>query len=118
MRSPSGEIVAITDTTWNPNRPRLVQQHFTGVHPDHRGRGLGKHIKARMLHQLVARHGADGIERVRTGTASTNAPMMAINARMGFVERERQVVVQAEREIVAERLAAAPPDDHRFKLGR
>ena len=98
VREPGGAIVAITDTVWSPADPLIVRQHFTGVHPDHRGQGLGKYIKARMLRHLVERHGADGIERIRTGTADSNASMRAINDRMGFVEYSRAIVYQIERE--------------------
>ena len=42
-------LAGITEVYWNPNRPRLLWQGFTGVAPTHRGRGLGRWLKAEML---------------------------------------------------------------------
>lgn len=106
VRGGDGQIVAITDTVWKPSDPTVIRQHFTGVHPDHRGQGIGKYIKARMLRHLATRHADDGLESVRTGTAESNAAMRAINDRMGFVELSRAIVYQIEREALVEALSS------------
>lgn len=52
----------------------------TGVMPAFRGRGLGLLLKQHSL----ARAAAAGITRVITQNDATNAPMLAINARLGY----------------------------------
>lgn len=63
-------------------RPELVWQGDTAVRPEHRGRGIGKWLKAAMLEQLLEERPA--ARRVLTGNADANAPMLAINRRLGF----------------------------------
>lgn len=75
-REPDGVISAITDTSWAPHRPTIIEQRFTGVRPDARGRGLGKWIKAAMLAHVHKLH--PEAEWVTTENAGSNAPMLAI----------------------------------------
>lgn len=79
---PDGSISAMTDVTWAPHRRTVLEQQFTGVRPDTRGRGLGKWIKAAMLlhlHELYP-----DAEWIATGNAHSNGPMLKINRAMGF----------------------------------
>jgi GNAT superfamily N-acetyltransferase len=62
--------------------PQFIDQGFTGVRADARGRGLGKWLKAAML--LHVREIYPGLQTVITGNASSNGPMLAINKAMGF----------------------------------
>lgn len=52
------------------------------VHPDHRGQGLGKWLKAAVLLDLPGEF--PGVQRVRTGNADSNAAMLGINRALGF----------------------------------
>lgn len=99
-REPDGIISGITDMYYAPYIPTIVNQGFTGVRPDARGRGLGKWLKAAMalhLHELYPR-----AEWFVTDNATSNAPMLAINTRMGF----RQYRVGTEYQITRDRLDA------------
>lgn len=79
----SRQFVGFTDVQWHPQRATLVFQGGTGVRPDHRGRGLGKWLKAAMLLHLPSANSQ--ARRVRTGNADSNAAMLGINCALGFV---------------------------------
>lgn len=99
-REPDGVISGMTDVVWAPYRPKLLSQQFTGVRPDTRGRGLGKWLKAAML--MHARELYPGLEQVITGNAASNAPMLAINTKLGF----KQFRAGTEYQMTRDRLAA------------
>ena len=80
-RSPEGKIIGITDVRWYPNAPDQADQWFTGVHPDARGLGIGKAIKAKMLVHLRDRYDP---KFIGTGNAQSNDAMLGINVKMGF----------------------------------
>jgi GNAT superfamily N-acetyltransferase len=103
-REPDGVISSITDTCWDPSRPTIIEQRFTGVRPDARGRGLGKWIKAKMLahmHELYPM-----AEWVVTDNAGSNAPMLAINTKMGFKQYREGSEYQIGRDALAARRRA------------
>ena len=54
--------------------------NFTGTRPEYRGRGLGRLVK--LAAAQAAREA--GVEVLYTGNDATNAPMLAINERMGY----------------------------------
>jgi mycothiol synthase len=78
----SGESAGFTETAFDPRMPHLVQQQGTAVLPAHRGKGIGKWLKAVSLERVLAER--PSMRFVRTGNADINAPMLSINARMGF----------------------------------
>jgi GNAT superfamily N-acetyltransferase len=53
---------------------------LTGTLPDYRGRGLARLTKAHSLHRAHAR----GLREAFTGNDEDNAPMRAVNARLGY----------------------------------
>jgi mycothiol synthase len=81
-REPDGTISGMTDVSWAPYRRTHIEQQFTGVRPDARGRGLGKWIKAAMVLHVHALY--PDAELISTGNAGSNAPMLKINRAMGF----------------------------------
>lgn len=101
----TGRLVGLTTVWWHPDRPHLVDQGDTGVAADHRGRGLGKWLKAAMLQRILAER--PEASEVRTENADSNGPMLAINRRLGFrpyvASSGWQVEVDALRRIVAAR---------------
>ena len=53
---------------------------FTGVRSEHRGRGLALNLKLSAIEQARAR----GLSKIITNNLSTNAPMLAVNDRLGY----------------------------------
>ena len=101
-RERDGVISSVTDMSWDPNRKTILEQRFTGVRPDARGRGLGKWIKAAMLahlHKLYPQ-----AKWVVTENAGSNAPMLAINKKLGFKQYRAGTEYQVSRDGLADRL--------------
>lgn len=101
-REPDGVISGMTDCRWAPYRPTIVHQGFTGVRPDSRGRGIGKWIKAAML--LHLRDLYLDARWVSTENAGSNAPMLAINKKLGFRQYRAGTEYQISRERLAEKV--------------
>ncbi len=78
----TGATAGFTEVGYDARVPTIVGQEGTAVVPAHRGRGIGKWIKARMLEHVLAEWPA--ARYVRTGNAYSNAPMLSINDRLGF----------------------------------
>ncbi|MHB8613073.1 MAG: GNAT family N-acetyltransferase [Candidatus Dormibacteraceae bacterium] len=106
-REPDGMISAVTDTSWAPHRPKIIDQRFTGVRPEARGRGLGKWIKAAMLKRL--RELYPEAEWISTANAGSNAPMLAINKKLGFRQYRAGTEYQISRDKLAARIQRLPP---------
>jgi GNAT superfamily N-acetyltransferase len=98
-REPDGVISGMTDCSWAPHRPALIHQQFTGVRPDARGRGLGKWIKAAMLEHIREVH--PEAQWISTDNANSNAPMLAINQKLGFKPYRTGTEYQTSREHLA-----------------
>jgi len=99
-REPDGTISGVTDMVYMPYKPTMMQQQFTGVRPDQRGRGLGKWLKGAML--LHVRQLYPDVEWVTTGIAGSIAPMLGINKKLGF----KQFLAGSEYQISRARLGA------------
>lgn len=104
-RRRDGALVAVSEVYWNPNRPHLLWQGFTGVMPADRGRGLGRWLKARMLAKILQER--PQVKVIRAGNASSNAPMLKINRTLGFKRLVAWSVWQVELESVERYLASA-----------
>jgi mycothiol synthase len=98
-RERDGTMSAVTEALWGPHRQTIIHQMFTGVRPEARGRGLGKWIKAEMLLHLRAHHPM--AEWVVTDNAGSNAPMLAINKKLGFKEYRVGIDYQMSRDRLA-----------------
>ncbi|MEV6315180.1 GNAT family N-acetyltransferase [Streptomyces sp. NPDC051776] len=66
----------------------------TGVLPEHRGRGLGRWMKAASIRDARARH--PGLAGLVTDTADDNLPMRAINEALGYVPTHHTVEYQRD----------------------
>ena len=104
-REPDGVISGMTDVSFTPHLPTLVEQMFTGVRPEARGRGLGKWIKATKLEKLRAEY--PQAEWMITGNAESNGPMLSINHRLGFRQYRAGAEYQISRDRLAEIVSAA-----------
>jgi mycothiol synthase len=100
-RESDGTISGMTDVSWAPYRRTHIEQQFTGVRPDARGRGLGKWIKAAMV--MRVRELYPDAEWIATGNAGSNAPMLKINRAMGFKPYRTAVDYQVGIERLRER---------------
>jgi GNAT superfamily N-acetyltransferase len=101
-REPDGAISGMTDVWWAPYRPAMVEQMFTGVRPEARGRGIGKWIKAAMLEHVHTLY--PQADWISTGNADSNGPMLAINKKLGFKQFRAGAEYQISRDELAERV--------------
>ncbi|MEU7477555.1 GNAT family N-acetyltransferase [Lentzea sp. NPDC042327] len=85
------EVVALTEMSLYPSNLTSVYQEDTVVVPAHRGRGLGRVVKAHMLRWLLADR--PGLELVETQTNADNVHMIRVNHRLGFVDAREVVTV-------------------------
>jgi mycothiol synthase len=100
--APDGTCVGGTQLTFEPWEPATAMQQNTGIHPVHRGRGLAKWAKAAIVDRLHRER--PEIDRVITGNAFSNTPMLAINDAMGFKVTLVRTEWQAAIDTVASKL--------------
>jgi mycothiol synthase len=103
-------LVGYTQVFFYEDWPGHVDQGDTGVHPDHRGHGLGRWLKAAMVNRIF--HEKPESFRIRTHNAFSNAPMLSINSELGFVVTAKQTVWEADVDEVLQRVASAQPTTH------
>ena len=93
VRDSAGACVGGTEVIFEEWEPAVVLQQNTGIDPAHRRLGLAKWAKAAMLERI--RHERPQVQRIRTGNAFSNAPMLAINEALGFKVITRRTEWQA-----------------------
>jgi RimJ/RimL family protein N-acetyltransferase len=98
----TARLVGYTQVFRYEDWPGHVDQGNTGVHPDHRGHGLGRWLKAAMLDRVLCERPESF--RVRTTNAFSNAPMLAINDELGFVVTATQTAWETDVDEVCRRL--------------
>ncbi|HEY2948229.1 MAG TPA: GNAT family N-acetyltransferase [Micromonosporaceae bacterium] len=78
----SGAVAGLTEVVVPAQHPTRADQYDTIVVPAHRGYGVGRAIKARMLFELRAAEPT--LAEVQTWNAAVNEPMVKVNAELGF----------------------------------
>jgi GNAT superfamily N-acetyltransferase len=82
IHEPTGKIVGLTEVVVAAQHPSRADQYDTVVVPAHRGYGLGRALKARMLFEL--RSAEPRLTEVQTWNAFENEPMLKVNSELGF----------------------------------
>ncbi|HEY3008277.1 MAG TPA: GNAT family N-acetyltransferase [Micromonosporaceae bacterium] len=78
----SGAVAGLTEVVVPAQHPTRADQYDTIVVPAHRGSGVGRAIKARMLFEL--REAEPTLTEVQTWNAAVNEAMVKVNAELGF----------------------------------
>lgn len=78
----TGEVAGLTEVVVPAQHPTRADQYDTIVVQDHRGYGIDRAIKARMLFEL--RSAEQKLAEVQTWNAQFNEPMLKVNAELGF----------------------------------
>ncbi|QOF76361.1 N-acetyltransferase [Variovorax sp. 38R] len=113
LRDANDEVAAVCDASWSQLYPDRMFQRLTGVARAWRGKGLAKGVKAIMLQLVRERH--PEVVMAVTHNAEVNAPMLAINRRLGFAAHRHDGVYQIGRESLRAFLSTHPlavPEAH------
>ena len=103
-----GEAAGSTEVFVNRHRPEASWQWTTVVLPAHRGRGIGRWMKAAMWQRLRATE--PEVTGLQTGNAASNSYMLAINNEMGFRPTHLMGCWQAELEVFEAELSRREPE--------
>lgn len=79
----AGEVAALTELYADAADPTRLQTGLTGTRREWRRQGLGLALKLAALRLARER----GVQSVWTDNASSNAPMLGLNERLGFVRQ-------------------------------
>ncbi len=82
VNGPDGRCMGGTEVTFEAWNPTIGFQQDTAIDPAHRGQGLAKWVKAALLVRI--RTERPEVDRISTGNAFSNEPMLAINRALGF----------------------------------
>lgn len=107
VRPVGGELVGWTTLVLSPTVPEIAYQEGTLVRGDHRGHGLATWMKRVNLAELRARR--PRVQRIHTWTDGDNAPVIALNRRLGF--RPSLVEIGWEKQLAAPGREAVGPHE-------
>jgi GNAT superfamily N-acetyltransferase len=86
------QVVAYAMVAIDVAAPTRAWHNMTAVLPDHRGRGIAQALKRATI--VWARQ--SGIERLITANHDANAPMRAINRKLGYQAEPDEIIVRLE----------------------
>ena len=90
----AGTIAAYTELVLRDPSDIRARQYDTVVVPAHRGHGLGRAVKLRMLRTLAVTQ--PRVRRIGTTVADENGPMLAVNEALGYVRERAAGIFQAK----------------------
>ena len=90
----TGDVAGFTEVCVHPRRPDWAYQRDTAVVAAHRGRGLGRCVKAHMVRWLLAERPA--VAWISTTTGADNAHMIRVNREIGFTTLPSMIAVQRD----------------------
>jgi len=105
LHEASGDVAGLTEVVVPEQHPCRADQYDTVVVPRHRGYGIGRAIKARMLFEL--RSAEPGIHQVQTWNAAINEPLIRVNQELGFVADRQWLEYEANVSDLARRLGVS-----------
>ena len=79
----TGVVAGLTEVVVPAQHPERADQYDTIVVRDHRGYGIDRALKARMLFEL--RKAEPGLREVQTWNAHNNESMLKVNAELGYL---------------------------------
>jgi GNAT superfamily N-acetyltransferase len=82
IQEQTGQVAGLTEVVVPAQRPTRADQYDTIVVPNHRGYGIDRAMKARMLFEL--RSAEPALTEVQTWNAPDNEAMLKVNAELGF----------------------------------
>ncbi|PWU43109.1 GNAT family N-acetyltransferase [Micromonospora globispora] len=82
LHEQTGEVAGLTEVVVPAQHPTRADQYDTIVVQDHRGYGIDRAIKARMLLEL--RSAEPALSEVQTWNAQANEAMLKVNAELGY----------------------------------
>ncbi|PZG16275.1 GNAT family N-acetyltransferase [Micromonospora craterilacus] len=82
LHEQTGEVAGLTEVVVPAQHPTRADQYDTIVVQDHRGYGIDRAIKARMLMEL--RSAEPQLTEVQTWNAQANEAMLKVNAELGY----------------------------------
>nr|BFE67630.1 hypothetical protein GCM10020092_009310 [Actinoplanes digitatis] len=82
LHEATGTVAGLTEVVVPAQHPERADQYDTIVVREHRGYGIDRAIKARMLFEL--RTAEPGLREVQTWNAQHNESMLKVNAELGF----------------------------------
>ncbi|MFF7728264.1 GNAT family N-acetyltransferase [Streptomyces sp. NPDC008001] len=91
--APDGTYAAFTEVGLRSPGDVRAQQYETAVAPAHRGRGLGRAVKLRMVQVLRERE--PSVREIATHVADDNGPMRAVNKMLGYRPERSVGIFQA-----------------------
>jgi GNAT superfamily N-acetyltransferase len=102
----TGAVAGLTEVVVPRQRPGRADQYDTIVVPEHRGYGIGRAIKARMLFELRAAE--PKLVEVQTWHALEKEPMLKVNAELGFLPDREWREYEADVADLLKRLGPSP----------
>ena len=100
LRAPDRSVAGLSEAGSDKRAPSIVRQQLTAVARPWRERGVGRALKAAMLRQVHKTHPEAMV--IGTNNAEVNAPILSINAGVGFAVAWRNVDYQVTRDALDE----------------